>query len=104
MIDTRFVVGGYAVSPGGFYRIEKRTAAFIWLRCMTTKTYRNSENVVVEEPGTPEEFDLWKTKVLQDDTSEFAQWGRARWDRKWRPWNGQPVPYRLMTPETWPHP
>ena len=104
MIDSQFVVGGYAISPHGFYRIVKRTEAFITVEPVSSLTMRTGDGRLAYLPGAPEGYDHQRTKVLSDDLGEYLQWGRARHCWKWRPWAGQAVPHRVLNPEGWPYP
>ncbi len=103
MFDKAFKVGGYAVSFQGFLKVLKRTNEMLVVDHITTNTtpwVKGSPST--STPGASEGADSKQTKILDDPISEYIQWGRAKHNPKWRPWNGEPIPYRLMTPDNWP--
>ena len=113
MFSPRFDVGGYAISFHGFAKIIKRTNAMIEIR-------RDVEIVIIRsETGarfcTPGKLgyigghliedgcNSERVKIMEDEKSEYFKQGRANYNPKWRPWNSEPIPYRLMNPDYWPN-
>jgi hypothetical protein len=48
-------------------------------------------------------FGSERVKIRQDEKGEYFKQGRqAKYKPKWRPWNSEPIYYRLMTPDNWP--
>lgn len=104
MFATQLVEGGYAISHQGFVQILKRTGSMV-------ETVPVETDVTKAEPGMPATCqpapgtawaDPARMKILCDEKGEYVQWGRAKHNPKWRPWNGEPVPYRVMSPDFWP--
>ena len=103
MFAPSFKVGGYAVSHQGFLKIVKRTDATIVVDYVDTEvTPSQPGSPSVCTPGASQGYEQKRTKVLSDQTSEYLQWGRARHDPKWRPWDGKPILYRVMNADEWP--
>jgi hypothetical protein len=104
MFDSAFKVGGYAVSFQGFLRILKHTSETIVVEHVSTDVTpaQQGGGGATVKPGPPVGADTERTKILTDATSEYVQWGRAKHNPKWRPWNGQPIRYREMSPDYWP--
>lgn len=95
--------GGYAVSWHGFLKIVNRMDSTVVVEHVATEVIpAQSGGGALAKPGAPEGYDLERTKILSDTTSEYLQWGRAKHNPKWRPWDGQPILYRVMSPEFWP--
>jgi hypothetical protein len=103
MFSPRFQLGGYAVSYQGFKKIIKRTDAMVDVdKVETLLSPRVIGKPCFCTPGKSEGFGIEKTKILQDEQGEYLQWGRAKHCPKWRPWNGEPIYYSVMSPDYWP--
>jgi hypothetical protein len=116
MFSPRFQIGGYAVSHHGFARIIKRMDVMIEIRrdveivvirpatgpwfCMPGRLGYIGDGYLLEGGCLPD-----RVKIKQDAKSECL-WldgigGRSKIN-PWRPWNGEPIPYGLMSPDYWP--
>jgi hypothetical protein len=106
MFSPRFQFVGYAVSFQGFLKAVKKSDAIVeidYVETSTTPFVSGTPSVCT--PGKSEGAETKKTKILQDDEGEYLQWGRAKHCPKWRPWNGEPIPYREMSADSegfWP--
>lgn len=104
MFGTKLVEGGYAISHQGFVRIIKRSESMVETEPVETDVTRGEAGggaTCKPVPGAGG-YAPTRTKILSDEKGEYLQWGRAKHNPKWRPWNGEPVPYRLMSPDFWP--
>jgi hypothetical protein len=113
MFSPRFEVDGYAVSHHGFAKIIDITDVMIEIR-------RDVEIVVIRPEAGPwlcapgklghvgpylmeDVFGSERVKIRQDEKGKYFKQGRqAKYKPKWRPWNSEPIYYRLMTPDNWP--
>lgn len=103
MFKSKFVEGGYAVSFQGFEKIVQRSEKTVLSEAVETDVRAWTPGSPTScTPGASRLASPRRTKVLEDKKGEYLQWGRARHNPKWRPWNGDPIPYGLMSPNAWP--
>lgn len=103
VFSPAFNPSGHAVSFHGFLRILQRSETEVEVMSVEMHaTLPVSRQTSACTPGQPDNRTTQRVKVFSDNRGEYLKFSPDKRYPKWRPWNGEPVPYRLMTAKTWP--